>query len=794
MFRSFILRTSLLLALLVAPAGAQFPIGSGIVSGGGGGVLSADGTAASVDLNFRTNSGFNQGTSGTAASMITTTRTTTNNAAYAADYAGNYSLFTDNTARITAQGLLIEETRTNGIRNNSNQGAAVADGIELLTNPNFTGCTGSTCTGWTVNLNGGTGSVTFSGGTTTITGDGAHVTLLTQQITTVSGRVYFIAVKVGTNPVTIQAGTTSGGVDLLAATPTATANGTTYTLSFTATGTTSWIGFSIPASSSTTTAINTTSTQWAGALPTNWFFAGGGLNLAQMSYQIVGLGSESGIDDIDVRTFGTVNCAGCNLSVALDAFTGIPANYGQTWATSIFARIQSVTGTFGSYFIGAGERNGTGGGVTSGAVFPSSFTPSTTGALGTNRVASTQTVTNPLTAFVVPLLSFQPTVANVFYDQTIRLGWQQLENNALINASVSNTTLPTITAGGTGWGTSITGGSLTWLTANAIFVGQALAPSNTGSGCTTGLQTFSTTTGTGTAATMTATVAGGVVPAGTLTIVNPGNFTVSPGTTGVVLSGGGCTTGPTVNLTVGSCPTAPVLTANSNASGVISAITAVPTQGSCTVMLPSNATVGWNAGGGLTQGSALQLGLTPTVNATQALFTSPIRTAGAVATRNADAIILTSVPAFSTSGLSYYVQGTPLPPIANLLLQIQLGLWNSSTTFGDYIRAWRGSGGGFIGAMTSGGVGQGVAGGTTGTASEYAYAIVLATNRQANALNGTATTAANTDTLPTGINTVKVGNENSNNLFYNGYMERFAIWPTFPISNAGVANLTATFH
>src|SRR5262245_39960726 len=53
---------------------------------------------------------------------------------YATDAGGNWLPFASNAARITNKGLLIEESRTNGIRNNAMQGAAAGTPGTLPTN------------------------------------------------------------------------------------------------------------------------------------------------------------------------------------------------------------------------------------------------------------------------------------------------------------------------------------------------------------------------------------------------------------------------------------------------------------------------------------------------------------------------------------------------------------------------------------------------------------------------------------------------------------------------------------
>lgn len=71
---------------------------------------------ASLDLNFVASSGYPAAPS----LLLTTTRASD---AYADDTAGNWTLFASGVPRITNKGLLVEEARTNSIRNNSMQGA-----------------------------------------------------------------------------------------------------------------------------------------------------------------------------------------------------------------------------------------------------------------------------------------------------------------------------------------------------------------------------------------------------------------------------------------------------------------------------------------------------------------------------------------------------------------------------------------------------------------------------------------------------------------------------------------------
>ena len=102
---------------------------------------------ASLDLDFVNNRGYRSPAQGTAASLLTTTRAST---AYADDTAGAWTAFASNIPRITDKGLLVEEARTNSIRNNSMQGAVA-------------GTPGTLPTNWSTSAAGTTVSVVGSG-------------------------------------------------------------------------------------------------------------------------------------------------------------------------------------------------------------------------------------------------------------------------------------------------------------------------------------------------------------------------------------------------------------------------------------------------------------------------------------------------------------------------------------------------------------------------------------------------------------------------------------------------------
>lgn len=101
-------------------------IGLGLTSRGvlGGGVPSWVLSGSSLDLYFSQNKFYG-------GAVLNTSRASSG---YAEDNAGVWTLFGNNVARRTDKGLLVEESRTNSIRNNSMQGASAGSPGTLPTN------------------------------------------------------------------------------------------------------------------------------------------------------------------------------------------------------------------------------------------------------------------------------------------------------------------------------------------------------------------------------------------------------------------------------------------------------------------------------------------------------------------------------------------------------------------------------------------------------------------------------------------------------------------------------------
>jgi len=99
--------------------------------------------AAHVDLNFESDEYYQLGGGTTLAALVTVSRAS---AGYADNLAGVWTSFAVNTARRTDKGLLVEEARTNGVRNNSMTGVVAGSPGTLPTNWVQSGPTGLTRT------------------------------------------------------------------------------------------------------------------------------------------------------------------------------------------------------------------------------------------------------------------------------------------------------------------------------------------------------------------------------------------------------------------------------------------------------------------------------------------------------------------------------------------------------------------------------------------------------------------------------------------------------------------------
>jgi hypothetical protein len=167
-----------------------------------------------------------------------------------------------------------------------------------------------------------------------------------------------------------------------------------------------------------------------GTLPTNW--TAGGAGLGTLAQQIVGTGTQNGINYIDIRIGGTTSTP--NVAYLFDGLTAVAATNGQSWTTSSYLSI--VGGSTSNLTVGFRivERTAAGVAITNSI-------NDVTSSLTSTLIRSTllRTLNQATTAFVSTdvLFSFASGVA---IDITLRIGLPQLELGAFASSVIPTTT------------------------------------------------------------------------------------------------------------------------------------------------------------------------------------------------------------------------------------------------------------------------------------------------------------------------------------------------------------------
>jgi hypothetical protein len=161
-----------------------------------------------------------------------------------------------------------------------------------------------------------------------------------------------------------------------------------------------------------------------GTAPTNWSVVNAGL-----TQTIVGLGTENGLQYIDLRFNGTATSS--TAEIRLESGTQIAASNAQTWTESIY--LKAINSSPNSYRLIVLERTALGTYITEAA---QSVTPTST----LNRFSFTRTLAGGVTvAFVQPI--FYMTLTNgAAYDFTIRIAAPQMELGAYASTFIPTTT------------------------------------------------------------------------------------------------------------------------------------------------------------------------------------------------------------------------------------------------------------------------------------------------------------------------------------------------------------------
>lgn len=161
-----------------------------------------------------------------------------------------------------------------------------------------------------------------------------------------------------------------------------------------------------------------------GTHPTNWAVS---MSAVGLSTQVVGVGSENGIDYIDYRFFGTVTTPG-NISIFPDGFGYVTAAAsGAYWTASYFTKLVAGSNANVSSRAMVVEEYSSAGTYVAGAGY--AWAAPTSAALNTQRASATRLLSGGAsTAKVGTYLSF--TLAAGGVDFTIRIGLPQLELGA----------------------------------------------------------------------------------------------------------------------------------------------------------------------------------------------------------------------------------------------------------------------------------------------------------------------------------------------------------------------------
>jgi hypothetical protein len=235
--------------------------------------------------------------------------------------------------------------------------------------------------------------------------------------------------------------------------------------------------------------------------------------------------------------------------------------------------------------------------------------------------------------------------------------------------------------------------------------------------------------------------------------------TAASGTGGVngsgvyTVTGGTCTTQPTLNTTWA----AGVLTVNS-----------VANAGSCSVLPPSPATLAY-ASGTATGWTGATVTLTPTDNSAQAFATSPILTSGSAATRAADNVSIGVAP----GAASLWVSGTPNQPTSSPLNQTGAVLTNGINNTLSIFRSTSGYGGAY--SITNNTPTATLGGVIASGASAKLSTIVAGTTLSLVINNGAPSTASQAAGPANNLPTLYIGSFVGNVQQWNGYISRVVV-------------------
>lgn len=170
-----------------------------------------------------------------------------------------------------------------------------------------------------------------------------------------------------------------------------------------------------------------------GTLPKNWGIG----NAGALSSQVVGFGTENGVNYIDIRFFGTASAS--SVGVRFETSVGVAASSGQTWTGSVFARLVGGT-TANVTAVGANVVGLTSGGSsTTDTVIVNFGNAINASNISGNRIAATRTLSDATTVYLRHQLLLG-IVSGGSIDITLRIGMPQLEQGAFATSVIPTTT------------------------------------------------------------------------------------------------------------------------------------------------------------------------------------------------------------------------------------------------------------------------------------------------------------------------------------------------------------------
>ena len=172
-----------------------------------------------------------------------------------------------------------------------------------------------------------------------------------------------------------------------------------------------------------------------GTTPTNWIVSS---TASGITREVVGIGTDNGVDYIDLRYSGTATSA-LAVQINFEGNTQIAAANGEAWTASAYLKLAagSTTNTTSRILVLAG-RDVAGNSVAGQQAVSSGITPTTTNILS-QRSTLSFTFSSASVAFVRS--SFQFSVANgATIDLTLRVGLPQLEKGAFATSVIKTST------------------------------------------------------------------------------------------------------------------------------------------------------------------------------------------------------------------------------------------------------------------------------------------------------------------------------------------------------------------